>query len=80
MRSIHERNSRAGRPNISPNKIALALSRTTHKEWAMMKSIGLASVLAGAGTLSAASAAYAQSPAGRGAAGAETKSSSRARA
>jgi iron complex outermembrane receptor protein len=61
MRSIHERNSRAGRPNISPNKIALALSRTTHKEWAMMKSIGLASVLAGAGTLSAGSAAYAQS-------------------
>lgn len=43
------------------NSIALALSHSFPMDWATMKSIGLASALAGAGSLVFGSAAYAQS-------------------
>lgn len=55
------RDTRQRPPGASLNGIALALSRTSPAEWAMTKSIGFVSALAGAGTLLIGSAAHAQS-------------------
>jgi outer membrane receptor protein involved in Fe transport len=54
----HALKSKSG---TSLNRIALALSRTSPRDWNMTKSIGLVSALAGASTLVIGSAAHAQS-------------------
>lgn len=63
MQSVENRRAavgaQAGRPGIRPNRIALALSKTSPGDWT--RSLGLVSALAGAGTLAMGSVAHAQS-------------------
>jgi iron complex outermembrane receptor protein len=59
--ALAKKTAGARAPATTFNRIALALARTSHCDWAMAKSIGLVSALAGVGTLAMSSSAHAQS-------------------